>query len=98
MENYSSSSRDTVEAAFGALTGDSPEHGEVPAVGHRRGVCEAVLPQVGPVPGHADHKGTPLASYLADPPKVHGQGAQHKQPSQGCQQEAKYLDETFPHS
>lgn len=79
------------------LTGNSPEDREVPAVGDSSGVGETVLPQVGPVPRHLDDKRASLASYLRDPPVVHGQGAQHKHPSQRREQEAENLNETFPH-
>lgn len=45
-----------------ALTGDSPEYGEVSTVGDSRGISETILPQVGPVPGHSDDKGASLSS------------------------------------
>lgn len=64
-----------------ALTGDAPEHREVSTVGDGCRVGETVLPEVGPVPGHLDDERPPLASYLTDPPIVHGHGAQYKQPS-----------------
>lgn len=62
-------------------TGDIPEHREVSAVGDGGGISVTVLPQVGPEPRHPDDGGASFSSYLADPPIIHGQGAQHKDPS-----------------
>lgn len=63
------------------LTADAPEDRVISAVGDGRGVGEAVLPQVGPVPGHLNNERSSLSSDLGDSPVVHRHGAQNEQPS-----------------
>ena len=81
-----------------SLTGHGPEDRVVSAVGDGGGVSVAVLPQVGPVPGHLDDEGARLPSDLTDPPEIHGQAAQHEEPAQRGDQEAEHLDQTLPHA
>lgn len=78
-------------------TSNIPEHWVFSTVGHSRRICVTVAPQVGPVPGHFDDVRASLPSDFGNPPIVHCHGAEHKQPSQRWNQEARYLDQTFSH-
>lgn len=75
-----------------------PQNPKVHTVDHSGRVLRAVLPQVGPEPGHTDDWGHTLAPDPGHPPVVDSQGAGHKHSVQHGHHESQDLNQPPLHS